>query len=312
MSPAILDEASGDLLGSFSSDRAPAFDGTYMATESGGTLAVWDTGTGTRLWSSSASDNVTAPLIANGYVVEGRSNGTVELRREQDGTLVWSGSAGAQILPADEHNAGKLVGMAVGDGSLAVPAGTELTVFVPAGDPFVTVTGGPGEQQVVGSHVTFTFSSNVTNAEYTCTRDGTAAPCTSPVTYAQLGEGTHTFSVAIAGSTVGTATRTFTVDSSPPTVRLRSFHPILTHQASATSHWSAADPSGLGAYQLRVKKSPRGTTTPWWNVRRPTTATSATLRLRPGTRLCVAARAKDSVGNWSRWTPRQCVVRLRG
>lgn len=273
---------------------------------------MWDTDTGTRLWSSSSGNNVTAPLIANGYVVEGRSDGTVELRREQDGTLAWSGSAGTEILPTDEHNAGKLIGLALGDGALAVPAGNRLTVFVPLGDAFVAITGGPGQQQVVGPDVTFTFSSNVANAEYACTLDGFASPCTSPVDYQGLQGGGHTFSVALAGSTTGTGTRAFTVDASPPTVRLGSFHPILTHQATATIHWSAADPSGIGAYQLRIKRTRRGTSMPSWTLRQPTTATSATLRLRPDTRLCVALRATDGVGNWSSWTPRQCVVRLRG
>jgi hypothetical protein len=131
------------------------------------------------------------------------------------------------------------------------------------------------------------------------------------VTYAHLEAGTHTFAVALAGTTIGTATRQFNVDSSAPTVRLYAFHPTLTRSATATSHWSATDPAGVGVYQLRVKRTLRGTPMPEWSRREPTTATSATLHLDPNTWMCVSVRAKDSVGNLSRWTTAQCVVRDR-
>jgi outer membrane protein assembly factor BamB len=312
MSPATLDATSGDLLGSFDSDVAPAFDGTHMATESGGVLAVWDTDTDTRLWKTSTTDNVTAPLFANGYVVEGRSNGTVELRREQDGALAWSGSAGTQIVPADEHNAGKLVGPAIGDGALAVPAGSRLSVFVPGDQPSLTITSGPRNHQVVGPRVRFTFTSSDLDAAYTCTLDGTTSPCASPVTYARLHRGPHTFSVSVTGAVFSTAIREFRVDSSPPTVRLNRFHPMLTYDSTATIHWSATDTRGVRAYQLRLKQARRGTPLPDWTYRRETRATSATLHVRPRSRLCVSVRAEDGVGNWSRWSTAQCVLRGPG
>ena len=309
MGPAVLDETTGDLVGSFDSQTAPAFDGTLMATESGGALAVWDTDTGDRLWQTSTTDNVTAPLIANGYVVEGRSNGTVELRRELDGTLVWSGSAGTQILPTDEHNAFKLVGLAVGDGALVVPAGTRLTVFVPGDQATVTITGGPEQDQLVGPQVSFTFTSDAPDATYTCDLDGTTSPCTSPVSYAGLSQGEHLFSVSVDGTILGTATRQFRVDSSSPLVRLGRFHPIVTRQASATIHWSAADPSGVQAYQLRARRAHWGVPLPGWTEHEVTGATSATLQVRRASRLCVSVRAEDIFGNWSSWSSAQCVVR---
>ena len=134
-------------------------------------------------------------MIANGYVVEGRSNGRVELRREQDGTLVWSGSAGTEILPTDEHNAFKLVGLALGDGALVVPAGTRLTVFVPGDQPTVTITGGPEQDQLVGPQVSFTFTSDAPDATYTCDLDRARGdrsdlgdvPCTSSQPALRLG-----------------------------------------------------------------------------------------------------------------------------
>lgn len=315
MSPAVLDASTGELVGSFASDTPPAFDGSHMATESGGFLAMWDTTTGTRLWKSTTSDNVTAPLFANGYVVEGRSDGTVELRNEQNGSLIWSGSAGAPIAGTSEYGVGSPVTPAVGDGALVVPAGDRLTTFVPSGDPYVSITGGPAAGGLAGPHVSFSFTSNVPGAEYTCTIDGTTGPCTSPVTYRGLAAGSHAFSVSLAGTTVGTATRQFTVDDIAPRVRLSGFHPILTRHATVTAHWSETDANGVANYQLRLKRTVRGTPMPRWTYRAVTTAPSVTmsqtLHLRRNTRLCVAVRAQDVVGNWSEWTTAQCVVRER-
>jgi hypothetical protein len=42
---------------------------------------------------------------------------------------VWSGKAGSRIVGVDENNPVVLVGMAVGEGLLVVPAGTALTAF---------------------------------------------------------------------------------------------------------------------------------------------------------------------------------------
>jgi hypothetical protein len=282
-----------------------------MATEAGGVLAMWDADTGTRLWKTSTTDNVTAPLIANGYVVEGRSNGTVELRHEQDGSLVWRGTAGSEILPADEHDATKVVGLAVGDGALAVPADSRLSVFVAGSAPRVTITGGPRNGQIVPAHVRFTFSSNVADPAYTCVLDGHRRPCSSPVRYRRLSQGDHTFRVAITGSAIVSGRRRFQVDRRPPTVRLYAFDPIVTHEARVRSHWLASDASGVAASQLRFRQARRGHPMPVWTRRLPTPATSALLRVRRGHVLCVAVRARDRIGNWSRWTTSQCVLRVR-
>lgn len=131
--PAVLDAASGDQVTSYAAGPAPAFDGQHMATVSAGVLTVSDTASGDPLWHAGA-DAVTAPLIANGYVIEGRANGLVEARHVQNGELVWSGFAGDVLTPPDEHNALTLTGLAEGDGALVVPAGSTLTVFAPAVD----------------------------------------------------------------------------------------------------------------------------------------------------------------------------------
>jgi hypothetical protein len=62
-------------------------------------------------------------------VFEGSSDGMVYGVSARTGAQVWSGKAGSRIVGVDEQNAVVLVGMAVGDGLLVVPAGTALTAF---------------------------------------------------------------------------------------------------------------------------------------------------------------------------------------
>jgi hypothetical protein len=62
-------------------------------------------------------------------VFVGSSAGTVYGVSTNTGQQVSAGVAGSTILGPDEHNADVLVGMAVGDGLLIVPAGGKLTAF---------------------------------------------------------------------------------------------------------------------------------------------------------------------------------------
>jgi outer membrane protein assembly factor BamB len=309
--PAVLDAGTGGALSSYDADPAPAFDGGTMATVSGGVLTVSSLATGAAVWHTTSADNVTAPLIANGYVVEGRSDGTVEARQVQDGHLAWAGNVGTALTRPDEHNVSPpLTGLAEGDGALVVPAGATLTVFVPAGDTHVDITGGPEPLAVGGPEATFSFTSQVQNAEYVCTLDDVAASCTSPVTYRGLDDGTHQFSVSVAYATGGAASRAFVVDTVAPTVRMNRFVPLTTRLGTATAHWSATDTrSGVQAFQLRVRQAPFGSRLPSWIVQPVTSAGSAVLHVHRRSRLCASVRAEDGTGNWSGWSAAQCVRR---
>ena len=57
----------------------------------------------------------------------GGGSGTVYGVPASTGKRIWSGSAGSQILGPDEQNADVLVGLAIGNGLLVVPAGRSLT-----------------------------------------------------------------------------------------------------------------------------------------------------------------------------------------
>jgi outer membrane protein assembly factor BamB len=307
--PVILDGDTGEQTATFAAGPAPAFDGRRMATVSDGLLTVSDASSGERLWHTATADAVTAPLIANGYVIEGLQNGTVEARLLQDGHLAWSGQAGARLAAPDEHNAGILTGLAQGDGALVVPAGSTLTVFVPAGDTTVRLTAGPAPASFVGPSVTFGFTSGVPNAPYACTLDGETEPCASPLHLTGLAHGTHSFSVSVAYATNGAATRTFKVDTVAPSVRVAPFRSPLAHGPTATAHWSASDmEAGVRAYQARIRQSRVGRSSSW-RVHTPTKATSTRLHVAHHARLCVSVRAEDRVGNWSAWAPAECVRR---
>ena len=89
------------------------------------------------------------------------------------------------------------------------------------GGPTTTITGGPNGETTSQTSATFSFTSEA-GATFECSLDGGAVgACASPKTYDGLADGTHSFVVhAIdAASNVGPdATRSWTVDTTPPTL----------------------------------------------------------------------------------------------
>jgi outer membrane protein assembly factor BamB len=100
-----------------------------MFTLQAGRLVAGPRSGGPRRWSFGRGTLVTAPVVSGSVVFEGSSNGTVYGVSARTGAQVWSGKAGSRIVGVDEQNPVVLVGMAVGDGLLVVPAGTALTAF---------------------------------------------------------------------------------------------------------------------------------------------------------------------------------------
>ena len=99
---------------------------------------------------------------------------------------------------------------------------------------------------------TFAFHAGDSSATFSCTLDQAAQePCTSPVTYSNLGDGNHTFTVAAAvgGATDTTpASRSWTIDTTPPPAPTG-----LVVQASSTGNdlsWSPVSDPGLAGYDV--------------------------------------------------------------
>jgi hypothetical protein len=86
--------------------------------------------------------------------------------------------------------------------------------------PEANIDSGPSGT-VSGSSASFTFSSNEANSTFECSLDGDAfALCTSPKSYVNLSEGSHTFQVraidAAGNIDITPASRAWTVDTTAP------------------------------------------------------------------------------------------------
>jgi hypothetical protein len=102
----------------------------------------------------------------------------------------------------------------------ATPASRTFTVDATA--PDTTIDSGPSGT-IRATAASFTFFADEPAARFDCRFDSDEfAPCTSPMSYSDLTDGTHTFEV-MAGDAVGNteptpASRSFVVDTSPDTV----------------------------------------------------------------------------------------------
>lgn len=308
----VLDAGTGEPVGVFDADFAPAFNDESIASIADGVLTLADAASGVERWSTSNSDYVTAPIVTNDYVIAGRADGSVDAF-DLTGALDWSERAPAGIDPPEEHNNERMLsGLAAADGALLVPAGSTITAFFSVDNPTVAIRTGPAKQHAMGPSTSFSFWSADPTAHYICTLNGESKPCTSPVRYRGLDNGSHYFTVRQAGTSVGLASRAFKVDAVGPVVRLRPFRPLLSRDPTAKARWSAIDAtSKVAAYQLRVRKARLGDRPPAWSVRTPTTRKTAVLKLRTHSRLCASVRAKDTLGNWSAWSSNQCVRSIR-
>ena len=127
--PVILSQSAGATLGTFASQTAPAFDSNSMYTIDNGYLVAVDPSGSPDRWTFGDGTLVTAPVVAGGAVFVGSTTGTVYAVSATTGQQIWTGMAGSVIVGPDEQNADVLVGLAVGDGLLVVPAGNALAAF---------------------------------------------------------------------------------------------------------------------------------------------------------------------------------------
>ena len=118
--------------------------------------------------------------------------------------------------------------------------------------PATTVDSGPGALTNTPT-AAFAFHSDDAGATFSCTLDGTATACTSPKSYAGLADGQHTFAVAAkdaVGNTGPAATRTFTVDTTPPPTTVSSGPSGPTTDASPSFGFSSPETSSTFACRL--------------------------------------------------------------
>ena len=106
------------------------------------------------------------------------------------------------------------------------------------------------------------------------------------------------------------ASRSWTVDATPPTTSVSVVASVLT-STTARLTWKATDVGGAGlaSYDARMRlASPSGHfgaylyPASWRTLRTP----SLTLRLAAGYQYCLSVRARDGVGNVGAWSPERC------
>jgi hypothetical protein len=135
---------------------------------------------------------------------------------------------------------------------------TETTwVWTPVTDstpPSVSITASPPS---ITNATTATVAFNVTDPDdatgsisVACSLDGAAAmPCTSPVSYTSIGEGSHSVLVIAtdpAGNTTS-STVNWTVDTSPPLMSITATPPAVTNKTNASFAFTALDPDSDAA-----------------------------------------------------------------
>jgi hypothetical protein len=111
--------------------------------------------------------------------------------------------------------------------------------------PDTTIIAGPANP-TNSTSATFAFNSSEPGSTHECSVDGAAfTACTSPQSYSGLGEGSHTFQVRAtdaAGNTDGSpATRTWTIDLTPPETTITAGPSSPSNSASATFSFSSSE-----------------------------------------------------------------------
>ncbi|HEY3923822.1 MAG TPA: PQQ-binding-like beta-propeller repeat protein [Acidothermaceae bacterium] len=130
MTPAILDTATGKQVRTFQSATAPAFAGNTAFVVANDGLQAINATTGKTLWNQHGDGGLeSAPEVAGATVYIGSGFGKIFGYSTTTGKQVWEASTGATFVGPDEHNGSVLQGLQIGDGLLAVPATTRMTVF---------------------------------------------------------------------------------------------------------------------------------------------------------------------------------------
>ncbi len=127
------------------------------------------------------------------------------------------------------------------------PTPAKRTWTVDATSPETTISSGPSGA-VNSSSASFSFSSSESGATFECSLDGSAwSSCSSPSSYTNLADGSHTFEVRAkdaAGNTDSTpASRTWTVDTTPPETTIDS-GPSGTVTSNSASFTFSSSESG--------------------------------------------------------------------
>jgi outer membrane protein assembly factor BamB len=134
----VLDDATGEVTGTFPGGPLPAFDGQKGFFLDGRILKAKDLTTMAPLWSAAGDEQfVTAPIVVNGYVYEGSSTGMLFAFDETTGEVAWSANVGEALSASTFWGQGP--GLAAGAGLIVVPTASSLVAFGSAASGFTAL-----------------------------------------------------------------------------------------------------------------------------------------------------------------------------
>ncbi len=120
----VLNASTGKLEGSYSATQPPAFSGTRGYFLNGSTLSAETLSNHTLKWTFTGDGSlVTAPIVDGAYVYIGSSQGNLYALDAKTGTQVWTTKVGAPMGQTE------FASLAAGQQIVAVPAGTQLSVY---------------------------------------------------------------------------------------------------------------------------------------------------------------------------------------
>jgi hypothetical protein len=139
---------------------------------------------------------------------------------------------------------------------------------------------------------------------------GAEKPCTTGLITTGLPAGHHTVRVVatdVSGNVSAPKDAAFSIDGTAPTAPVLVL-PSYTLGSSASLRFTAKDASPL-VYDIQTRTWPMGQTAPngWSAATAGVAATSRTLSVPKGTRICVRVRARDAAANVGTWSAESCV-----
>ncbi|MBI2690792.1 MAG: hypothetical protein HYX29_02420 [Solirubrobacterales bacterium] len=260
------------------------------------TVVATDAAGNTTTQSRSFSVDSVAPTVTGSFVPSGTgATGTFSFNETVTGvTCKLNTEASASPCSSPKSYSGLANGnytVTVSGTDAAGNVGTGVfafTISVDTTPPDTTITSGPSGLTALTS-ASFAFTSNEAGGTFRCSLDGAPETvCTSPVSYTGLAQGAHTVSVRAVDAATNQdptpATRSWTVDTVPPSLAITSPAEGFTFPTSAVSISFTAEAGSTTTCQLNTEATASSCTSP------------RTYSLANGA-YTVTVRATDAAGN---------------
>jgi uncharacterized delta-60 repeat protein len=222
---------------------------------SGGLTTPIDAGTPSRVTGVAVQSD--GKIVASGAVIGPFGDTMYEVARYTSAGQLDTTFSGDGQAPDDVNPGHPSIADAVSiqpDGRIVVTGGTDdlqnhqmilLRRYFATDPPQTDIDSGP-QGPVNSTEATFEFSSPDTSATFTCSRDGAAyEACTSPITYSDLADGSHSFRVRatdVAHNVGPAASRAWVVDTIPPVATIDSRPAETVYSDEVRFTFSANEP----------------------------------------------------------------------